>query len=338
MAYCHHEAIADASTKFGTISPKFASRLEVRPLCQSSGENDRTTLRLATVLDAGFLKKDVILPSFINSIAQFNKEPIAVYVLTMNLSKAQECLVRFIVSQPLHPDSSVHIVSADGEMGTFIQNYVGLSHISVATMARLALPQLLPCVSKLIWLDIDTLVLRNLRPLWDIRPISPCGIAARRSFSAYMSSHGRGPPEFRERLKNHFKNRASVDSQRGRVDSFNAGVMVIDMDRWRTSKKFHSAIERVALHYKNDDQLTLNYFCDGNFTALPPHWNLFRNSGFKDGVDPAFSEVEPEEWGIIHWTSSRKPWTKEFPYPKTHVGELWRRHQTTTAEALSRPL
>lgn len=343
MAYCHHEAIADASTKFGTVPPHWASRLSSdQPLCPppSKGKDGSSSnsVRIATVLDAGFLKRDVILPSFVKSLAQFNKDPIIIYVLTMKLTEAQQCLVRYIVSQPLHPESSVHIVPADDEMATFAGHYIGLGHISVATMARLALPKLLPCVSKLIWLDIDTLILRDLRPLWEVEPKAACGIAARRSFSPYMSKYSRGPEEFKTYLDTHFKTVATADSQPDRADSFNAGVMVINMDKWRGSKEFAAAIEKVALRFKNDDQVTLNYFCHGAFTRLPGVWNIFNAAGLGGSFpDPVFRESGPEEWGVIHWTSNKKPWSKSgCCSPGSRTGKLWEEFKTTTAVALSR--
>ena len=336
LAYCHHEAIADAAVKFGTIPSAWARSLENGAPCPSW----EITTRIAMVVDINVLKLDVVLPTFSYSLGLSNKDPITIYILTVGLTESQQCLIRYIMRQPLHPDSKVYTVSADTEIIAFKAHYKGLGHISVATMARLALPQLLPCVSKLIWLDVDTLVVSDLQDLWEIEPSTPCGIAGRTSFSPYTSRYTR-PAQLRKKVQKDFKNISnSKESEKGKADGFNAGVLVVNLEKWRTAK-FRSLVNQVALEYGNDDQVTLNHFCYGNFTMLPARWNLFYRAGFADGsVDPALQEYEFEKWGIVHWTSGEKPWSKRRWKGKfdKRLKTLWEQMNTTTASALSRPL
>ena len=56
-----------------------------------------------------------------------------------------------------------------------------LGHVSAATMCRLLLPTLLPAVDRVIYLDIDTLVLGPLRPLHDFPLPADVGIGGRSS-------------------------------------------------------------------------------------------------------------------------------------------------------------
>lgn len=372
MAYCHHPAIADAATKFGTVPPSWIKRLDSRSPCHESGQtpfNGASDVQVAFSVDITFLAKESAFPTFLSSLGQSNKYPISVYALTVGMTKAQQCLTRYMITQPLHRDSAgrcrnnskakpafpnlashcpflflveVYIIPADSAMNDFKKQYTrgSGSHITVATMARLALPQLLPCIHKILWVDTDILILRSLVPIWEIETPTACGISARKSVHPYVFKNIKGPPEFKEAVKLRFRKNMGVVAAQGRSENFNAGILVIELDKWRTPE-FAYAVEKVALEYSNDDQTVLNYFCQGNFTELPTEWNMFNatkvgrmtpkatGAAFKDNL---------ENWGILHWTGKLKPWSEDATFADPRVRKLWETIYRSTGTALSLPL
>ena len=109
MAYCHHPAIADAATKFGTVPPSWIKRLESRSPCPETGQtiiSGPNHVQIAFSVDITFLAKESAFPTFLSSLGQSNKYPISVHALTVGLTKAQQCLIRYMITQPLHRDSA----------------------------------------------------------------------------------------------------------------------------------------------------------------------------------------------------------------------------------------
>ena len=214
------------------------------------------------------------------------------------------------------------------------------SHITVATMARLALPQLLPCVHKVLWVDTDILILRSLFQMWEIETPTACGISARKSVHPYVFKNIKGPPEFKAAVQSRFRENMGLVAAPGRAENFNAGILVIELDKWRTPE-FANAVSKVALEYSNDDQIVLNYFCQGNFTELPTEWNMFNATKVgptTTAVTAAAFKEKLENWGILHWTGKLKPWSEDATFADPRVRKLWETMYRTTGTALSLPL
>ena len=82
---------------------------------------------------------------------------------------------------------------------------------------------------------------------------------------------------------------------------FNAGVMVMDLKRFRDTDLIHSAEEFLErTNYKTPfvDQEALNHVIDGAFVRLDTRWNVLA----------ALAQSEP--W-IIHYAGPNKPWSCE---------------------------
>ena len=166
---------------------------------------------------------------------------------------------------------------------------------TISTMDRLFLPSHLPEVDKIVYLDVDLMVFDDIAELARFDP-GPSGIAARfldseRNIGSAIEKHAR------------LIDAATASALRDWVGAhgsfvrprFNAGVLVLSLDRMRARATADSAIDlvkRFALH----DQDALNLAGFGAVTALPARWNLI------SGIDLI------ERPGIIHWVGVRKPW------------------------------
>lgn len=177
-------------------------------------------------------------------------------------------------------------------------------HLSAATYYRLFLPELLPAeLNRVIYLDTDVVVRRPIEELWET-DLGPHGVAAV------------------------LKPRAGEFGEVGlsrESDYFNAGVLLIDLDRWRTRRIGAAALE-FALHrsgrIQGHDQSALNHVLAGNWKRLDPRWN----QQFKFFVHTAdylrmgrreLRRLRREPF-IIHYTTASKPWHYRNDHPLRH--------------------
>jgi len=175
-------------------------------------------------------------------------------------------------------------------------------HISAATYARLLLEKHLPdSLERVIYLDGDMLFLADIKKLMEIdlkgHPVAAvqdpvAGIVGQ---SAQMMHWG------------------GWDVPDG-TQVFNAGLMVIDLCRWRKESIFEQAIQ-VARKYPDRmkfwDQCALNYVIRGDFEPLDPAWNVL-----------PFLNYLPHSKDVIY---SREIMDRCIDHPKgIHFGGTWR--------------
>lgn len=154
--------------------------------------------------------------------------------------------------------------------------------------ARLLLDRLLPAdARRVLYIDCDVLVRAPVEQLYDI-DLEGRAIAAVRDVLGPIIFAGR----------DFAGNRDLFDI----ADSyFNAGVILIDLERWK-ARDLLGLIERfmadgtMARLYYDQDFLNIAFARD--WLALPPVWNL---------MDPHRTH-EPLDPRIVHYTGESKPW------------------------------
>ncbi len=177
----------------------------------------------------------------------------------------------------------------------------GRDHISRATFYRLALPRLTPAnVRRIIYLDSDLVVARDLRRLWatdlegaPIGAVCDSGMAWRGFADAYGLDHARGP-------------------------YFNAGVLLIDLDRVRAEGVFNRALEFLQSNtFLYMDQDALNLALWGRWKPLDPVWNVQHTMLLGDAAEGVSRDMLPNgrRPAIIHYTGRRKPWLIDGYHP-----------------------
>lgn len=169
---------------------------------------------------------------------------------------------------------------------------------AVSTYARLFLADLVPELRRVIYLDSDVLVLGSLRPMWETcLGDSVCGVV--QDAMCQMSP-----------LRNDADNLPNVDTRR----YFNAGVMLIDLDKWQSFSvkgRTLEVIDEMRERLRHSDQDALNVVLAGKVKFLHPKWNfqipLFWpiKNGFSYESDWHEAQLSPV---IVHFTTSRKPW------------------------------
>lgn len=183
-----------------------------------------------------------------------------------------------------------------------------LGHITVSTMDRLMLPYLLPDVSKVVYHDIDALTLADIGTLYDTE-LGDSPLAGRdapnwkvRLGVREARAHARKIPD--PDLANDYLLRLSQIAPFDFV-SFNAGIMVLNLDRMRADDFDTEFMPWVSAYGLNDQQL-LNIYANRRRVPLPAAWNAF----------PAREELRDPS--LIHWAGRAKPWTSDYITGKEH--------------------
>ncbi len=183
----------------------------------------------------------------------------------------------------------------------------GAGHISSATFLRLCIPDLLPDLDRCVYLDADTLIRDDLIPLSGIKGgnWSTAGV-----LSSATPRHGCSPGIV-----------SAGGNQQFLEPYINAGVLLIDIQRWRTQ-----GIGEQALNWFRQnpqafvDQDALNTVIVGDVLLLPQKYNatihMMRPSS------PVLGFVEFEEVAearrdsaVVHYTGPVKPWHSNATMP-----------------------
>ncbi len=181
-----------------------------------------------------------------------------------------------------------------------LKNFPVSKHITLATYYRILLPKLLDKeIKKVLFLDCDLIIKKDIRLLWNI-DISKYSHAA--VLESGMDS-------------NHKKLIGIAEN----APYFNAGVMLINLEYWRN----YNLLERAKQYTKNNlryikywDQDILNFIFQSQWLEIHPIWNSteivfmsyewkIRKFGDLKCIELANAKEEP---GIIHFTGSDKPW------------------------------
>lgn len=193
--------------------------------------------------------------------------------------------------------------------------------LSPATYLRLAIPEAAAGAERVLYLDCDTLVQADLRPLLD----ADLGGAP---FGAVRDAHN---PIVGDdwALPGH----EALGIPAGRT-YFNAGVMLFDIDRCAATGLFTKATRFLNEHpdqLQLWDQDALNVAADDDWHRLDPAWNVFATSPLTELPDFVHNaEAGPLEdlladeahAKILHFAGPNKPW--QDSYPAHSLRERWR--------------
>ncbi|MDB5537636.1 MAG: glycosyl transferase family 8 [Devosia sp.] len=176
-------------------------------------------------------------------------------------------------------------------------------HISASTFGRLFIEQFVTAEDKrALYLDADILVLGSLEDLWRADLGDNTLGAVRDNFDNDLK-FGKTPlPETKAAPRV--------------TDYFNAGVLLIDLARWRERR----VVEKAFAYLQNNpntpfaDQDALNVACDGEWNELGKHWN---SVDFVEKINLARTpdDLRP---GIVHFAARVKPWN--FAYWNQNAG------------------
>jgi lipopolysaccharide biosynthesis glycosyltransferase len=180
------------------------------------------------------------------------------------------------------------------------------SYLTDATLLRLQLPSVLEGVDKVIYLDCDLIVLKDIAPLYDT-DLSDFPLGACLDFWL-TSAPAPAPPGWAVEEWRTFL--SEVVGLADHKTYFNAGVLVMDLEKFRSAHLMRAA---EAFLHKNHrtryvDQDALNHAVDGAFVRLDPRWNVLGSRNPADFGEAALINSDP--W-VLHYVGPNKPWSCE---------------------------
>ncbi|HEY7143330.1 MAG TPA: glycosyltransferase family 8 protein [Streptosporangiaceae bacterium] len=193
------------------------------------------------------------------------------------------------------------------------------SHISSASYRRLVAADECREFGRIAVLDVDLIVLGDIRELFEADLRNAVIGAVQDAFTPTVSSpyaFPEGPP----------------DGAAGDLPYFNAGVMVVDTRRWMAADTTRRSVEfaRHRSQTRIRDQESLNSVLIGRWTPVDPLWNCFpiselaRHEYFQtmlaaNGVAlDGLRELEAQA-KILHFVGRDKPWLDSYPDGRNRV-------------------
>ncbi|XP_072987574.1 probable galacturonosyltransferase-like 3 [Typha latifolia] len=189
--------------------------------------------------------------------------------------------------------------------------------------ARIYLADLLPAaISRVIYFDSDLVVVDDVARLWSI-DLEPNHVIAapeycHANFTSYFTSAFWSHPTF-----------PTVFSHRSRPPCyFNTGVMVIDLERWR-SGDYTRRLERWMEIQKKEARIyelgSLPPFLlvfAGEVKGVEHRWNQHGLGG--DNVEGLCRDLHPGPVSLLHWSGKGKPWLRLDQGRSCPLDSLWK--------------
>lgn len=259
--------------------------------------------------------------------------PLAVTLasLLMNLSE-ESAITLHLLDSGLQPktrrrlDELIHRLRPESHLSWYPVNsadyehleLTNISYISLATYARLQIPELLSDVSRVIYLDSDLVVDGDLTALWNLDLQGrPLGAVQDSGIPVVGARYG---------IRSYEDLGLSPESP-----YFNAGVLLMNLDAWREEGVADRVLQYMTT-YQGElvayDQEGLNAVLCDQWHPLDFRWNVTSEFFQVDERIPELQLYEPfrravqaamegihRSPAIIHYTSELKPWHGTSPHP-----------------------
>lgn len=211
------------------------------------------TIRLITVCDEKFVPH---LGTMIYSLWENKrcKNPILIYIIENNLKASSKELLSIITNKF---SFKIEYFKIDTSIYDWL---VTIPRLTQAVYYRLSIPELFSEeISKVIYIDSDTIFTDDISTLWSI-DISDYYIACAKDILMEM-------------IGEEHKRKLSMELNE---DYFNAGVMVMNLDKWRADNISQKTIDFVSTHadiIQACEQDWLNYVLQGKVKFISPKFN-----------------------------------------------------------------
>ncbi|MFD0696377.1 glycosyltransferase [Paenibacillus sp. GCM10027628] len=225
------------------------------------------------------------LAVMLNSLLEnkVSKNPIQIYVIGSDISATNKSLLDKTAGK-----FNLKIKYKEIDPAAY-KDFATYKYVTKETYYRLSIPDLLhEKVHKAIYLDSDIIVKEDITKLWNINmdgyflgAVEDCLIKDARNSDLYMPRKSK---------------------------YFNAGVLVLNLKKWRAEKiknKIFEFIKTKSSRIKYCDQDALNAILHDKWRQLDPKWNF--QSQYLSYPD---LKIKP---AVIHYTGRNKPWDSEHP-------------------------
>ena len=261
----------------------------------------KPVINIALATDEGyFYQAMVVIATIINSLSDSERK-LAFYILVPGaMSDSQKNAFDELIIK--HSNCTINIIDmADSYQDADLH----IEHITRPAYYRLSLPELLPTVDKILYLDCDVVVCKNIATLFDM-VIDDYYIAGVRAF-AFLSN-----PNYMQ-IKMKELDIPSLDQY------VNSGILLMNLKKMRDEDLCSVFKEKYLKNYTTQDQDIFNSACYGKIKLIDFKYNtMTKYPLFEGGYHSlpylrdwiSFEEFEKArtEPVIIHYADKCKPW------------------------------
>jgi lipopolysaccharide biosynthesis glycosyltransferase len=226
----------------------------------------------------------VLLAALIKSIIynHHTDENIVFYILDDKISLLNKDKINSLISKS--PEVKIEWKSVKELLPDGIKFPVDNSSFPFTAFLRLFAPYILDKkVGKLIYFDVDMIVLRDVSELWNI-DLNGHPIAAVMDVSKTADCNWGGIPNFK------------ALGIPGSAKYFNSGLMIIDVEKWRVDeipKKVFKTMEDNIQFVNFADQYGLNVVFAEKWLELDPLWNWYAHNYHPNPKNIHFLDIKP---------------------------------------------
>ncbi len=160
------------------------------------------------------------------------------------------------------------------DMSDKYKNAYDKGHITTPTYYRLSLPDLLPDLDKIIWMDGDTLIFKDLSEMFNVD-------MKNYYFKGFLDNAWKFGEDFGVETPNYIC----------------AGVMVVNLKELRKDdmvKRFSDFIEENNEKLKQHDQTVINIVCKDKVCKLDPKYCIFNSYVTKESAEEYVNILNPK--------------------------------------------
>lgn len=227
-----------------------------------------------------------------------SKSDFSIYILTSGLTKSNALKLNKLVDHYGH--SLQELIISKNDLPTSIPLH---GHISIETYFRILIPQILPAdIDKVLYLDVDLIVLKDIAQLWNIN----------------ISGHSLGACATAGNIER--KTELAIPD---RYSYIGAGVLLINLKYWRDNGVSSLILDYIMKNHRVlelHDQDAINACMYDQIKLIDQKYNVYSPYFSKDAVVILNSSKEDinrtiRDAVIIHFTGDTKPWHLENKHP-----------------------
>jgi lipopolysaccharide biosynthesis glycosyltransferase len=286
----------------------------VRQGARAFGPHD--TVDPATVTDVALAVDQNLtqhLPTTLESLIENATGPLRLWILARGIDESYQQWI-----SDAWPDVPFTFLNLDGSQYGDIGRMI--RHITVSTMDRLMLPELLNNLDRVVYLDIDTVTEGDVCEL-AATDLGGYPLAARTSVYSVTEVWRVAGNELSAKMASELR-RTMLARDAFDYKNFNAGVLVLDLARMRAddfAATHLPLVTRFGLH----DQDVLIAYVGPDRAELDEKWNVL----------PILQVQEINAPGIIHFAGGLKPWSEEL----TPYREHWQHYAARVCARVGEP-
>jgi lipopolysaccharide biosynthesis glycosyltransferase len=271
--------------------PKAVAALEASKITVGNNPRGKNVVETALALDQNL---EHMIPVVLQSLVDHTSREVNAHVMTRGLGNAfRERMGK------LFPEINFTFYNFDEV--NYGKDIALLSHISVSTMDRLFLPEMLKGLDKVLYLDIDILIQADVGELYDLN-LGDNIFAGKRtrlkSWANMIRPITRATlhfaPEKAWDIRKRLHDKADLTSR-----TFNAGILVLNLELMR-AENFTAEHMYLVEQCRMNDQDVFNIYSRDRVLEIDSEWNHVPSQDFN---------ASPK---IIHWAGPAKPWKPEY--------------------------